>query len=103
VCRKWAGSLRVGLTALPGHVTSLPVSLSELTPEVTWYVTRSEVWHKGRRIAENYCPSLERVEVNDVIGVRRSSAGALHLSVNGRDMGPAATDIPQVAYSLCFY
>jgi len=104
VCKKWSGSLQIGLTSLPVSSSdfthaALPASLSQLSPNVTWFVTRSEVWHKGRRLAETYCPSLERINVGDVIGVKRSSAGAMHLCVNGRDMGPAATGIPQVLYT----
>ena len=97
VCKKWAGSLQMGLTTVPrGDASS---SLSQLNPSSTWYVTRSEVWHNGKKLQENYCPSLDRVDVDDIIGVKRSAAGCMHLCVNGRDMGVAATDIPQVHFS----
>ena len=100
MCKKWAGSLQIGLTAVPltDDVTSttLPASLSQLSPDVTWFVTRSEVWHNGKKICENYCPSLDRVNVDDVIGIKRSSTGAMHLCVNGHDMGPSASNLPQV-------
>jgi len=106
VCKKWAGSLQIGLTATPlsDDVTStaLPASLSQLNPDVTWFVTRSEVWHNGRKICDNYCPSLDRVNVDDFIGIKRSAAGAMHLCVNGHDMGPSASNLPQVyiAYTI---
>jgi len=98
VCKKWAGSLQIGLTSVPrADVCS---SLSQLNPSATWYVTRSEVWHNGKKLRENYCPSLDRADVDDVIGVKRSAAGSMHLCVNGRDMGVAASDIPQVHFLL---
>jgi len=103
VCKKWAGSLQIGLTAVspsPGHDTTVPATLSQLSPDATWFVTRSEVWHNGKKIRENYCPSLDRVDVDDVVGVRRSAAGAMHLCVNGHDMGVAATDIVQVCFEF---
>jgi len=100
VCKKWAGSVQIGLTVMPlgndSTSTALPASLSQLSPDTTWFVMRSEVWHAAKKIRENYCPSLDRVDVDDVIGIKRSSAGCMHLCVNGHDMGPAAADIPQV-------
>ena len=108
MCKKWAGSLQIGLTAAPvadGSSSSvLPTSLSQLNPHTTWFVTRSEVWHDGRKICENYCPSLDRLDVGDVVGIRRSTAGCMHLTVNGRDMGVAAADVLQVCFaaSICF-
>jgi len=94
VCKKWAGSLQIGMTAAPlgddSTSTVVPASLSQLCPDATWFVTRSEVWHNGKKIHENYCPSLDRVDVGDVIGIRHSAAGCMHLIVNGRDMGVAA-------------
>ena len=101
VCKKWTGSIQIGLTAaLPGNDNApsiaIPSSLSQLCPSATWYVKRSEVWHDGKKICDNYCPSLDRSDVGDVIGIKRSSAGCMHLYVNGRDMGVATTDIPQV-------
>lgn len=98
VCRKWSGSLQIGLTSVPladGSV-AVPASLSLLNPAETWFVTRSEVWHGGKILSNNYCPSLDHIDVDDVVGIRRSAAGCMHLSVNGHDIGVAATDIPQV-------
>ena len=103
VCKKWAGSLQIGLTAVQSgdDITStvLPTSLSQLNPDATWFVTRSEVWHNGKKICENYCPSLDRVDVDDVVGVKRSADGTMHLCVNGHDMAAAAADIPQVHFA----
>jgi len=96
VCTKWAGSLRIGLTTVSRCDTAS--CLSQLSPSATWYVTRSEVWHNGQKLQENYCPSLDRVDVDDVIGIKRSADGSMHLYVNGHDMGVAATDIHQVHF-----
>lgn len=99
VCAKWAGSLQIGLTTMPR--CDAASSLSQLSPSATWFVTRSEVWHNGKKLQENYCPSLDRVDVDDVIGIKRSTAGSMHLYVNGHDMGVAAADIPQVYLWFC--
>jgi len=101
VCEKWAGSLQIGLTAVPAIVDV--TSLAQLSPHDTWFVTRSEVRHNGKKLCENYCPSLDRVDVNDVIGIKRSAAGSMHLYVNGHDLGVAATDIPQVSSDYALY
>ena len=42
----------------------VPLSSLELTSKLTWIVTGSEVKKSGVTIKENYCPSLERVEVS---------------------------------------
>ena len=103
MCKKWAGSLQVGLTAVPVvndiKSVAVPSSLSQLHPAATWFITRSDVWHDGRKIRDNYCPSLDHVDVDDVIGITRSSAGRMHLFVNGHDMGVAAAGILQVTFA----
>ena len=43
----------------------VPLSSLELTSKLTWIVTGSEVKKSGVTIKENYCPSLERVEVSN--------------------------------------
>jgi len=100
MCRKWAGSLQIGLTAVPvtddSAAIAVPSSLSQLTPNATWFITRSEVWHSGKKLHDNYCPSLDHVDVDDIIGIKLSSAGCMHLCVNGHDMGVAAADLLQV-------
>ena len=104
MCRKWAGSLQIGLTAVPvtdvSSSIALPSSLSQLNPDATWFITRSEVWHSGKKLHDNYCPSLDRVDVGDIIGIKLSSAGCVHLYVNGHDMGVAAADVLQVWFAV---
>jgi len=97
VCKKWAGSLQIGLTSVPRPDAGS--SLTQLNPSATWYVAGSEVWHDREKLCDNYCPSLDRVDVGDVIGIKRSAAGCMHLCVNGHDMGVAATDIPQACFA----
>ena len=43
--------------------SSVPLSSLDLTSKLTWVVTGSEVKKSGVTIKENYCPSLERLEV----------------------------------------
>ena len=104
MCRKWAGSLQIGLTSVPVTDDSsfivLPSSLSQLNPDATWFITRSEVWHSGKKLRANYCPSLDRVDVGDIIGIKLSSVGCMHLYVNGHDMGDAAAHLLQVCFAV---
>ena len=43
--------------------SSVPISALDLTSMLTWIVSGSEVKKCGVTIKENYCPSLERLEV----------------------------------------
>ena len=45
-------------------VSAIPLSSLELTSKPTWVITGSEVKKCGVTIKENYCPSLERLEVS---------------------------------------
>ena len=66
--KQWSGSLRIGLTSMAISDTtpasSVPLSSLDLTSKLTWVVTGSEVKKSGVTIKENYCPSLERLEVS---------------------------------------
>ena len=69
--KQWSGSLRIGLTSMAISDTtpasSVPLSSLDLTSKLTWVVTGSEVKKSGVTIKENYCPSLERLEVRPKI------------------------------------
>ena len=98
----FAGSLQIGLTTMAisdsTPVSLLPNWLCDLKSKATWYVTRSESHKSGITVKENYCPSLERLCVNDLVGVLHKSDGTMHIVVNGEDMGVAATNIPRVRH-----
>ncbi|XP_071275212.1 neuralized-like protein 4 isoform X3 [Agelaius tricolor] len=96
---RWAGSLRVGLTALPPPgPPALPPSLLDLPAPPTWAVTGAEVRHNGHQVRHNYGVSLDRLTVGNRLGVRRGPDDSLHLVVDGQDMGPAATGVAKNAF-----
>ena len=98
---QWSGSLMIGLTTVPvsdpSGAGALPPCAADLRTKSTWIVRRSEAMRNGVVINENYCPSLERLTVNDRIGVMRASDGTMHVVVNDCDFGVAASDIPRVS------
>lgn len=66
---RWAGSVRVGLTAPPpgqGPPThpALPPTLLDLPSPPTWLVTGAEVRHNGTTARHNYGVNLERLTVS---------------------------------------
>ncbi|XP_053789184.1 neuralized-like protein 4, partial [Vidua chalybeata] len=96
---RWAGSLRVGLTALPPPgPPALPPSLLDLPAPPTWAVTGAEVRHNGAQVRHNYGVSLDRLTVGNRLGVRRGADDSMHLVVDGQDMGPAATGVAKNAF-----
>ena len=66
---RWAGSVRVGLTAPPpgqgppSH-PALPPTLLDLPSPPTWLVTGAEVRHNGTPARHNYGVNLERLAVS---------------------------------------
>ena len=66
--------------------------------KTTWVVCRSEVQRNGVLVRDAYCPSLERLDVGDTVGVRRAADGTMHIHINGCDMGVAATSLPRVCH-----
>uniref|UniRef100_A0A0L8HEA4 NHR domain-containing protein n=1 Tax=Octopus bimaculoides TaxID=37653 RepID=A0A0L8HEA4_OCTBM len=100
----WSGSLQLGLTTLSITDTTtqnlLPESIEGLTSKPTWVVSGSDVKKNGVVIRENYVPSLDRLQVDNVIGVKRCSDGTMHIYINGEDMGVAASNIPKNVFAV---
>ncbi len=44
----------------------------------------------------HYVHVILLIQVNNRVGVKRSSDGTLHIYLNGEDMGVAATNVPKV-------
>uniref|UniRef100_A0A8V0XDZ8 Neuralized E3 ubiquitin protein ligase 4 n=1 Tax=Gallus gallus TaxID=9031 RepID=A0A8V0XDZ8_CHICK len=100
---RWAGSVRVGLTAPPpgqGPPThpALPPTLLDLPSPPTWLVTGAEVRHNGTTARHNYGVNLERLTVGNRLGVRRGADDSMHILVDGEDMGPAACGVAKNAF-----
>jgi neuralized-like protein 4 len=98
---KWSGSMLIGLTTAamtdPSAAGALPACAADLRTKSSWIVRRSEVLRNGVVVHENYCPSLERLTVDNRIGVMRATDGTMHVFVNDCDFGIAASDIPRVS------
>ncbi|GAB0201214.1 neuralized-like protein 4 [Grus japonensis] len=95
---RWAGSVRLGLTALPPGQgppgpPALPPTLLDLPAPPTWVVAGAEVRRNGALTRHNYGVSLDRLAVGNRLGVRRGPDDTMHILVDGEDMGPAATGV----------
>ncbi|XP_029862622.1 LOW QUALITY PROTEIN: neuralized-like protein 4 [Aquila chrysaetos chrysaetos] len=95
---RWAGSVRLGLTALPPGQgppgpPALPATLLDLPAPPTWVVAGAEVRRNGTLTRHNYGVSLDRLAVGNRLGVRRGPDDTMHILVDGEDMGPAATGV----------
>ncbi|KAM6184275.1 LOW QUALITY PROTEIN: neuralized-like protein 4, partial [Sarcoramphus papa] len=100
---RWAGSVRLGLTALPPGQgppgpPALPATLLDLPAPPTWVVAGAEVRRNGTLTRHNYGVSLDRLAVGNRLGVRRGPDDAMHILVDGEDMGPAATGVAKNAF-----
>ncbi|XP_067171107.1 LOW QUALITY PROTEIN: neuralized-like protein 4 [Apteryx mantelli] len=100
---RWAGSVRLGLTALPPGQgppgpPALPASLLDLPARPTWVVAGAEVLRNGALARHNYGVSLDRLAVGNRVGVKRCADDSMHILVDGEDMGPAATGVAKNAF-----
>ncbi|KAM6389919.1 LOW QUALITY PROTEIN: neuralized-like protein 4, partial [Rhynochetos jubatus] len=100
---RWAGSVRLGLTALPPGQgppgpPALPPTLLDLPSPPTWLVAGAEVRRNGTPTRHNYGVSLDRLAVGNRLGVRRGPDDSMHILVDGEDMGPAATGVAKNAF-----
>ncbi|XP_013418958.1 neuralized-like protein 4 [Lingula anatina] len=106
LAKQWSGSLHIGLTTMAISDTT---PTSHLTPratdlrskaKVTWVVCGSEVKKNGVTVKENCAPSLERLEIGDTVGIKRSADATMHVYVNGEDLGVAASNIPKNVFAI---
>lgn len=99
----WAGALQFGLTTYVPSAGSqqIPVSPQDLynTCDV-WLVVGTQILNNGTLIRDNYGPSLNRLSNGDRIGVKRSTAGNMHIFINGEDLGVVATNIQLKPYVI---
>ncbi|XP_061423176.1 LOW QUALITY PROTEIN: neuralized-like protein 4 [Lethenteron reissneri] len=97
----WAGTLHAGLTSLS---TSDPARLApsalQLRSKFTWLVVGSEVRCNGVTQRQNYGATLDRLRVGNRVGVKRCHDDTMHLVIDGKDMGPAATGVPAGVHAV---
>jgi len=92
---KWAGAIKIGLTTFEikdGDSNKVAGDISLL--EDVCYLDGSSVVRNNKIVRMNYCPNLDRLNVGDKIGVRRTEDGNIRFSLNSEDQGTASTNIP---------
>ena len=94
----WTKAIQIGVTALDPAFLGLPYSLSEVS-EDTWMLSGCSVNHSGDTTIKKNGMDLDGLTEGDCVGVMRTSSGELHLYVNGKDQGKAATGIPTNVYA----
>uniref|UniRef100_T1IVE5 NHR domain-containing protein n=1 Tax=Strigamia maritima TaxID=126957 RepID=T1IVE5_STRMM len=103
IARQWSGSLHIGLTTLSVSDTFsmslLPSCAFELGGD-TWLIAGSQVFKNNMLTKDNYGPSLHKLEVNDRIGIKRCSDLTMHITINGEDLGCAASYIPKKIFAV---
>ncbi|XP_053318739.1 LOW QUALITY PROTEIN: neuralized-like protein 4 [Spea bombifrons] len=95
----WSGSMEIGLTALDPSLLDFPSSATGLKGGA-WIVSGCSVLEDGRSILEEYGQDLDQLGEGDRVGVQRTLSGELHLWVNGRDCGAAASGIPPRVWAV---
>ncbi|XP_064459470.1 neuralized-like protein 4 isoform X2 [Ornithodoros turicata] len=96
---KWSGSLDIGVTVFPPHSLEFPTTITNIRSG-TWVMTGRTVMHNGTEIVNDYCRSLDSLEIGDRIGVMKTAEGDLHFYINGVDQGVAAHSIPSKVYGV---
>ncbi|KAK7077554.1 hypothetical protein SK128_017217, partial [Halocaridina rubra] len=101
----YCGSLGIGLTSLPiGNSypsVTIPASLSGIESADTWWVSGSDVRRNGSSILRlNYCPNLGRLLNGDLVGIKRTTDGAMRVYINGEDFGVAATNVTKRVFGV---
>ena len=65
-----------------------------------WVMSGRSIFINTRETIEAYRQDLERLSEGDRVGVKRTSAGALHFYLNGVDQGSAATELPSRVWAV---
>ncbi|XP_073420158.1 neuralized-like protein 4 isoform X2 [Dendrobates tinctorius] len=95
----WSGSMEIGLTTQDPSLLDFPSSATGLKGG-SWIVSGCSVLEDGRSILEEYGQDLDQLGEGDRVGIQRTLSGELHLWVNGRDCGPAASEIPPGVWAV---
>lgn len=91
--------MEIGLTSQDPSLLDFPSSATGLKGG-SWIVSGCSVLEDGRSIMEEYGQDLDQLGEGDRVGVQRTLSGELHLWVNGRDCGVAATGIPPGVWAV---
>ncbi|XP_066296523.1 neuralized-like protein 4 isoform X1 [Branchiostoma lanceolatum] len=96
---KWAGSIEIGLTSHTPPELEFPSTMTNVRSG-TWMMTGNGIMHNGTTVLDEYGHNLDRLKVNDRVGVMRKQDGTLHFYVNGVDQGVAAQNVPDGLFSV---
>ena len=94
----WYGSLALGLTSYLPPEGGVPSSIRHL--DGTWFMIGSSVFHNRRILRSNLAPSLERLNVGDLINIRRTSDSSMRIAINGNDLGVSIKGLAQTVYAV---
>lgn len=96
---KWAGSIEIGVTMHAPSSLEFPSTMTNVRSG-TWMMTTNGVMHNGTTVMDEYAQSLDRLKINDRVGVMRKSDSSLHFFINHVDQGMAATNVPENVYGV---
>lgn len=95
----WSGSIEIGVTALDPNTLDFPSSATGLKGG-SWIISGCSVLRDGRSVLEEYGQDLDQLSEGDRVGIQRTAGGELHLWVNGRDCGVAASGLPPQVWGV---
>ncbi|XP_075160481.1 neuralized E3 ubiquitin protein ligase 4 [Haematobia irritans] len=95
----WGGSIEIGVTSESPDKLELP-SCATVMRNGTWVMSGIDVRKDGLCLTEFYGVDLETLNVNDRVGVMRTSKNELEFYVNGESQGVAATNMPKNLWAL---
>ncbi|XP_077998138.1 neuralized-like protein 4 [Glandiceps talaboti] len=95
----WSGSIEIGVTTQDPSLLDFPTSATGLR-EGAWIMSGCSILRDGRSTLDEYGFDLDQLNQGDRVGLQRTSAGDLHIYINGIDQGCAAKDLPNVVYAV---
>ncbi|XP_013115152.2 neuralized-like protein 4 [Stomoxys calcitrans] len=95
----WGGSIEIGVTSESPDKLELP-SCATVMRNGTWVMSGIDVRKDGLCLTEFYGVDLETLNVNDRVGVMRTSKNELEFYVNGESQGVAAVNMPKTLWAL---
>ena len=89
----FSGGLTIGLTSYNVDDSNTKISHDMGHMSDTWWVDGSSVFRCNQVTKLNFGPSLDRLNVGDKVGVKRSADGAMKIVINGEDIGAACVGV----------
>ena len=96
---KWSSCVAVGVTTCDPISFVFP-QLNIASQKDAWSMRGCSIFINGKTTIKAYGQNLEQLSVGDRVGVKRTSAGALHFYVNGVDQGCADSMLPSRVWAV---